>query len=99
MAREQTRDHSFPYQGPTIGYRYRRLGVYVPWTFSPETCLICVSFYFAVPSTSIPQENCPPPSEEFELCRTRGIQSKGARQACRSLVNRVRLLALLTDHS
>jgi len=35
-------------------------GVYAPWAFSPETCLICVLFYFAVPSTSIPPGNCPP---------------------------------------
>src|SRR5579863_2796999 len=33
------------------------------------------------------------------ICSCRGPEPKGARQACRSLVNRVGLLALLANHS
>ena len=36
------------------------IDMYVPLTFSPETCIVCVSFDFDVPSISIPPgtQNC-----------------------------------------
>ena len=98
MACGQTGDHSLPYQGPIVGYRYHLL-----WCVRPLDSLAgnmshmrVILLYNAKHLDSCVEM---PPSEEFELCRTRGILSKGARQACRPLVNRVWLLVPLTDHS
>jgi len=75
-------------------------GVHIPWTSSPETCPICASLDFAVPSISIPEENHSRPlSEVCVLYRSRGTQPKGAPEACRSLVNWLGLYVLLADHS
>src|SRR5712691_809519 len=73
------------------------LACMTPGLFSPETCPICVSFDFAVPCSLIPLGNCSPPSWEIWVISLEKY-SKGARQACQSLVNRVRLLPLVTDH-
>jgi len=54
----------FHTKDPSSDIVVTHFGVYVPWTFSLETCLICTPLYLAVPSTSILLGNCPPLLQE-----------------------------------
>ena len=73
-------------------------GMCVARIFSPETCLIRV-IRLSVPNTSIPLETSHVRCRKSRICSSRGAEPKGARQTCRSLVNRVGLLALVANHS
>jgi len=66
----------------TVPRTYRQMslllgGLCISWTFSPETYLICMSFYFAVPSTLIPLGNCPPLLQEIWVVSHQGYSIKG----------------------
>ena len=64
MACQQAGEHAFPSQGPSSDIVIADFGMYVPWTFSLETCPVCVLFDLVVPTNSIPLRDCSPPSQE-----------------------------------
>lgn len=62
---------------PSWDTLFTDVGSASPWIFSLEICLVCVSFDLAVPSTSIPLGNHPPPSQSLGYVAPEEPNQKG----------------------
>jgi hypothetical protein len=97
MACEQTGHHPFSFQGPIVEYLHHRLYRVI---FSPEACLVCVSFDPAVPGTSIDLGHCFPPSQKGWVMSLPDILSQegtATSSLCQSFMRRPNADYLLQD--
>jgi len=76
---------------PSSDIVFADLGICLALTFSLEIYLVCASFGLSVPSTHVRRRT-------FGIRRSGGTEPKRARQADRSLVNRVQSLPTPTNH-
>ena len=99
VACEQTGEHCFPSQGPIVGYRFRR-----PWHVPRLGLLIGNISRMRVIwpcSSQVPRllwGTTHVRRMTFKIRRSGGTEPKRARQAGRSLVNRVRSLPTPTNY-